>query len=132
MQKLTSQSLPAEQLDALESYAQQAPGPELQELLQTLANCLRAGEDIIAHSPTATLTPNQAAKELGMSRTHLCKLLDAGVIPSHRVGRDRRIYLADVARFEQARDRDRRELAERFAARDKTRAAAIDELADLL
>ena len=51
---------------------------------------------------------------------------------SHRVGRDRRIALGDLIAFEERRQRDRRELAERFASQSTTRGGAIDELADLL
>jgi excisionase family DNA binding protein len=64
-----------------------------------------------------------------MSRTHLYKLLDRGEIISYRVGRDRRIELKDLAAFESQRQRDRRELAERFATQRQTLAAAIDEVA---
>ena len=42
------------------------------------------------------------------------------------------IGLAEAAEFEQRRQRDRRELAERFAYQQQSRSAAIDELADLL
>ena len=67
-----------------------------------------------------------------MSRTHLYRLLDRGEIVSHRVGRDRRIRLSDLIGFETQRQRDNRELAERFANQQKTRSGAIDELAELL
>jgi excisionase family DNA binding protein len=77
------------------------------------------------------MTPNQAAERLGMSRSHLYKLLDRGEIMFHRVGRDRRIRVRDLLDFEAQRQRDRRELAERFARQNETRAAVIDELADL-
>lgn len=70
--------------------------------------------------------------ELGMSRTHLYKLLDSGEIPCDHVGRDRRIRVHDLLDFEARRMRDRRELAQRFATQRKTRAGAIDEVADLL
>ncbi|MFC7449704.1 hypothetical protein [Rhodococcus daqingensis] len=67
-----------------------------------------------------------------MSRTHLCSLLDRGVLPSHRVGSHRRILFSDVIAFERQRQHDRRELAEQFAHADAHRAGAIDELmADL-
>jgi hypothetical protein len=46
------------------------------------------------------------------------------------VGRDRRLLLTDLVQFEAARQRDRRELAERFARTAQTRSAAIDELTD--
>jgi excisionase family DNA binding protein len=82
--------------------------------------------------PTATLTPNDAADRLGMSRTHLYKLLDRGEIAFDRVGRDRRIPFAEITKFEERRQRDRRELAERFAHQQQNHAAAIDELTNLL
>ncbi|HEY7226172.1 MAG TPA: excisionase family DNA-binding protein [Micromonosporaceae bacterium] len=87
---------------------------------------------VAAFEPTATLTPNEAAERLGMSRTHLYKLLDRGEITFDRVGRDRRIPFAELVKFEQRRQRDRRELAERFAHQQQTQSAAIDELTDLL
>ncbi|MFC9688187.1 helix-turn-helix domain-containing protein [Kribbella sp. NPDC056951] len=76
------------------------------------------------------LTPNEAAEKLGLSRIHLHKLLDAGEIASHRVGRDRRIRMRDLAAFELQRDGGRRELAERFAHQRETTAGAIDEVVD--
>jgi excisionase family DNA binding protein len=64
-----------------------------------------------------------------MSRTHLYKLLDAGEIPFHNVGRDRRIEMRDLLLFEENRDAARRELAERFAQQRATTETAVDELA---
>jgi excisionase family DNA binding protein len=46
------------------------------------------------------LTPSKAAAILGVSRTHLYKILDAGVLPFHVVGeRDRRISMSDVNEY---------------------------------
>lgn len=132
METITKRTIPAEQIDALDSIAATVPGPEIQELLQSLIRCLRDGDDVVAVAPDSTMTPNQVSQRLGMSRTHLYKLLDGGAIPSHRVGRDRRILLADVIRFEEQRQADRRELAERFANQKRTRDATVDELAELL
>jgi excisionase family DNA binding protein len=98
----------------------------------TLATSLREGDDIVAVGDDETYSPQHAAKKLGMSRTHLYKLLDKGVIPSHRVGRDRRIAGKDLFAFDARRDAERRDLAERFAYQDATRAAAVEETADLL
>lgn len=79
-----------------------------------------------------TLTPAHVAERLGLSRSHLDKLLDRGEILSHRVGRGRRIRVRDLVEFERRRQQGRRELAERFANQEKTRTGAIDEIADLL
>lgn len=98
----------------------------------SVTRCIRDGESLVTVDGHATLTPNQVAERLGMSRSHLYKLLDRGEIVSHRVGRDRRIRLSDVIAFEAERDHDRRELAERFAKQHETRSGAIDEIADLL
>jgi excisionase family DNA binding protein len=125
-------NIPATQLDALDEFARSSAGPELRDALLALSRAVRDGAQLEVVEATATLTPNQAAERLGMSRTHLYKLLDRGEIAFHRVGRDRRIRVADLVDFEVQRDRDRRELAERFATQQRTSDAAIDELADLL
>lgn len=132
MQTIETSNIPADQLDALEKYALASAGSELRDVLLSLAHCAREGSELVVVDDTAVLTPSQAAERLGMSRTHLYKLLDRGEIMSHRVGRDRRIRLRDLLEFEARRQRDRRELAERFANQHTTRAGAVDEVADLL
>ena len=77
----------------------------------------------------ADYTPAQVAQRLQVSRTHLYKLLDSGQIPSHRVGRDRRVSGRDIAAFERRRQEERRALAERFARAETIRRGAVDELA---
>ena len=106
--------------------------PELRDVLLSLSRCVRDGAEFAVIDGSAVLTPSQAAERLGMSRTHLYKLLDRGEIMSHRVGRDRRIRLNDLLTFESQRQCDRRELAERFATQQKTLAGAIDEVASRL
>lgn len=131
MNTLDTSKIPAEQLDDLDAFAASA-SPELRDVLMSLTRCIRNGDEIVAVNGAETLTPIQVAERLGMSRTHLYKLLDRGEIMFDRVGRDRRIRLSDLLKFEAQRQRDRRELAERFAHQDQTAAAAIDEIADLL
>ena len=132
MEILETTNIPVEQLDALEQYAQTSLGPELRDVLLGLSRCVRDGAEFAVIDGSAVLTPSQAAERLGMSRTHLYKLLDRGEIMSYRVGRDRRIELKDLAAFESQRQRDRRELAERFATQQQTLAGAIDEVANRL
>lgn len=132
MQTLDTATIPTEQLDALEEFARSSAAPELRDLLLSLSRCVRDGDELIAIDGDATLTPSQVAERLGMSRTHLYKLLDRGEILFHRVGRDRRIRVRDLADFELRHQRDRRELAERFAHQRTTTTAADAEIADIL
>ena len=90
--------------------------PALRDVLLSVGRCVREGVDLAIVDDSAVVTPKQAAHRLGMSRTHLYKLLDRGEIVSHHVGRDRRIRLSDLLAFEARRQRDRHELAERFIA----------------
>ncbi|MEV0131154.1 excisionase family DNA-binding protein [Dactylosporangium sp. NPDC050688] len=131
MRAIDTSHVPAEQFDQLERAAAEI-SPEMLDVIRALSESVREGAEIAAFEPTATLTPNEAADRLGMSRTHLYKLLDRGEIAFDRVGRDRRIPFSEVVNFEQRRQRDRRELAERFARQQQNRSAAIDELSDLL
>ncbi|MGW6277990.1 helix-turn-helix domain-containing protein [Kribbella sp. NPDC055071] len=132
MKTFETAKIPAEQLDALEHFAESEVGPELRAVLLSLSRCAREADELIVSGDSGALTPNQAAERLGMSRTHLYKLLDRGEIAFHRVGRDRRIRPRDLLAFEAQRDHDRRELAERFAHQRETAVAATDEIADLL
>ena len=131
MKTLETAKIPDDQLDELDEFAATA-SPELRDVLMSLSRCVREGDEVVVIDGSQTLTPSQAAERLGMSRTHLYKLLDRGEIVFHRVGRDRRIRVHDLLQFEEQRQRDRRELAERFAHQRRTAAAATDEIADLL
>jgi excisionase family DNA binding protein len=132
MRTIGTAGIPVDQLEALEQYARTAAGPELRDVLLSVSRCVREGAEFAVIDDSVVLTPSQAAEQLGMSRTYLYKLLDRGEIVSHRVGRDRRIRMRDLLMFEEQRQHDRRELAERFASQQKTRTGAIDEVADLL
>lgn len=132
MKTLKTAEIPTEQLDALERFARSVAGPELRDVLLSLTNCVREGDRVVLVDGSETVTPSQAADRLGMSRTHLYKLLDRGEIVFDRVGRDRRIRLHDLLKFESQRQRDRSELAERFAHQHQTSSRATDEIVDLL
>lgn len=131
MKTLKTSNIPLDQLDELDEFAAHA-GPELRDVLMSLSRCVRDGDEVVVVDGSKTVTPSQAAERLGMSRTHLYKLLDRGEILFNRVGRDRRIRIDDLLQFEVQRQRDRRELAERFAHQHQTASAAVDEIADLL
>ncbi len=128
--EIDADRVPADQLAALEDFASTLDESVLRDLLFSLTISVKNGTAVTLLESDTELTPAQAALRLKMSRTHLYKLLDRGEIVFHQVGRDRRILLTDLVQFEAARQRDRRELAERFARTAQIRSAAIDELVD--
>ena len=102
----------------------------LRNLLLALSDSLASGCTVALLDVDADYTPAQVAKQLRMSRTHLYKLLDSGDIPSHRVGRDRRITGRDIVAFERRRQEERRALTERFSNPEAIQRGAIDELVE--
>ncbi|WP_369132439.1 helix-turn-helix domain-containing protein [Modestobacter sp. I12A-02662] len=71
------------------------PGP-LREVLGLAAAALAAGRPVTLACHEPTLSTQEAADLLGISRPTLVRLLDAGVIPYDRPGRHRRVQLADL------------------------------------
>ncbi len=82
---------------------------------EPLLRILKQGAAMLARGERITLVPVQremstqeAADQLHVSRPHLIKLLDSGAIPFTKTGRNRRVLFADVAKFMEERNRDRR------------------------
>jgi len=84
-------------------------------LLSDLLMEMGQGHAVTVISTHAELTTQQAADLLNVSRPHLISLLQAKVIPHHKVGAHRRVRLADVCAYK-----------DKF---EQQRSAAMDELA---
>jgi excisionase family DNA binding protein len=114
-------------LDRLDAIAQDMSKEDgqLGVVLTAIADTMRAGSDVVVATESDLTSPAKAARMLGMSRTHLYKLLDAGEIPYVGVGRDRRISFRDLARFESSRAEAAKDLAERFARANDYRSRAM-------
>ncbi|GGK33253.1 helix-turn-helix domain-containing protein [Nocardia camponoti] len=80
---------------------------ELLAGLRLVAIALAEGKAVTVAPLHTTLTTQEAAELLGMSRPTFVKLLDDGAIPYTRPGRHRRVRLADVLAYREYRRAER-------------------------
>jgi len=87
----------------------EVPLPEpLYRVLVEAAATLVAGYQVIVAPVHHQLTTQEAADFLNVSRTYLVRLLDRGDIPSHKVGRHRRVRFGELMTYKKRRMDDRR------------------------
>lgn len=86
-------------------------GPKLSSLIRELIAAVHSGEDIAIVSRPQVLTTTTAAKELGISRPTLVKMIRDGQIPAHKVGSHFRIKRTDLEAHQRAQlERQKQEL----------------------
>lgn len=72
-------------------------------LLLSILGELASGNAVQVVPVQAELTTQEAANLLNVSRPHLVKLLEDGLLPHHKTGRHRRVFFADVIRYKDQR-----------------------------
>ena len=97
---------------------------EVFRLLRQVIGALRRGVGVTVAPVTQTLSTQQAADLLGVSRPTIVKLLDQTEIPYERVGTHRRILLRDLLAYREQRR------AAQYAALEAT-SVPFDEEDDL-
>jgi excisionase family DNA binding protein len=85
------------------------------ELLHSILLNMAKGQSITLLLSDTEITTQQAAEILGMSRPHVVKLIEDGVIPHKKVGTHRRILLQDIIDYD-AKIRKQREDSLEFLA----------------
>ena len=88
---------------------------EVAQALQGIVEALAEGKAVTVAPQHTTLTTQQAADLLGISRPTLVKLLEEGEIPHTRPGRHRRVRLSDVLAYRDAMRRDAHEALDELA-----------------
>ncbi|MFI2777804.1 helix-turn-helix domain-containing protein [Streptomyces sp. ALB3] len=82
--------------------------PEVYEALMTVVRALSEGKAVTVAPVNTTLTTQEAADLLGISRPTFVKILDEGDVPFSRPGRHRRVLLADVLTYKEKRRSQRK------------------------
>ncbi|WP_105567838.1 excisionase family DNA-binding protein [Microbacterium halophytorum] len=95
--------------------------------LRQVVSAMSKGLAVTVSPTTQTLTSQQAADLLGISRPTLIKLLDAGTIPFTRAGTHRRIALNDALEYRAQRRQEQYDAIEELSI-DADEATPIDEV----
>lgn len=90
---------------------------ELVELLGDIVLAMANGQAVTVAPHNQTLTTQEAAHLLGVSRPTVVRLLENGEIPYSQPGRHRRVLLRDVLEYQERRRHERE--------------AALDELTEI-
>lgn len=77
--------------------------PSVHRLLLQVVDALNAGRAVTVAPQSMTLTTQQAADLLGVSRPTVVRLIDAQQLPAEMVGNRRRLVLTDVLEYREAR-----------------------------
>lgn len=129
MPKVSVSDVPTAQIKTLENARDALPSGALRDALQVISSDLRRGENVLILGESATLTPAEAAGLLGVSRTHLYKVLDSGALAHHIVGeRDRRIVAGDLLAYRERTFEARRQTAAALAGGSADDDRALDEM----
>jgi excisionase family DNA binding protein len=84
-------------------------------LLDEILKNMQVGKAVSIVSEHQQLTTQRAANLLGVSRPFMVRLVEEGKIPYHMVGSHRRVYLKDVLKYKQQRDKERHDAINRMA-----------------
>lgn len=96
-------------------YVDQAGRKTVVELTSTVLDAIRTvleqvarHDEVLLINPEAELSPEQAAKILGISRPTVYQRMDGGRLPFRDVGAHRRVLMADVLKLKEFEDRRRK------------------------
>jgi excisionase family DNA binding protein len=128
MPTVTASKVSAEELQSFDALKESLPDGAIKDAIDVFSAGIHRGENVVIAEETQICTPSQAAAFLGLSRTHLYKILDAGALAFHIVGeRDKRILLGDLIAYRDEARGARARTAKMFAAGTSAEDAMLDE-----
>lgn len=128
MPTVTASKVSADELQSFDEMKESLPDGAIKEAIDVLSAGIHRGENVVVVEETQVCTPSQAATSLGLSRTHLYKILDAGALAFHIVGeRDKRILVSDLVAYRDEVRGARARTAKMFAAGTSAEDAMLDE-----
>jgi len=77
-------------------------------LLKSILNSMAEGKSLTLIPSDSELSTQQAAEILNVSRPHIVKLLEQGIIPHKKVGSHRRVNLNDLVTYKSKYEKLRR------------------------
>ena len=96
----------------LETAPMEPEAEPIRAELLTLLHDMGKGKGFAILPLDKELTPSQAAEALGVSRTHLMRIVQKGEIPYRMVGSHHRMCLEDVLKYREEREKRGRALDE--------------------
>lgn len=103
---------------------------EVHRALLQVVEALRAGRAVTVAPHSTTLTTQQAADLLGLSRPTVVKLIESGQLPCERIGQHRKVRLRDVLEYRQRRRQEQYDalLSSEVDLDEEDPQAVLDEL----
>jgi len=95
--------------DAVQQLPAESP---LREMVSNLLAAVERGTGVSLFENEDTLSPNQVASMLNVSRPHVSKLIRDGVLPARLKGTHHLVRVADVVAFAERRDAASKHVAE--------------------
>lgn len=100
---------------------------DLLELISTVLDALSQGQAVTVAPRQTTLSTQQAADLLGISRPTFVRLVESGEIDFSTPGKHRRVNLSDVLEYQERIRTQRREALEEMAADAAPRPPTADD-----
>lgn len=109
---------------AVEDLPEHSP---LRGIFSELLKAVDRGARISLVEQGKELTPNEVASLLQVSRPHVMKMIHAGILSAHLVGKHYRVKFNDLRDFIDRRDRASKHVAEVIATAGKCNASPLSE-----